>query len=211
MQSTTSSIAFALCKTRRFRAVSRASQQSTHPLAALAVLVIVSGMTSRTKPGTALPEPPRNAMDGVDEDAALLVDLLKLTTFVPIRCAPAWPSRWTWRRRTCASSWPWAAKANWPGTLSDIMGVPPMNVSRALVALHHKGLVEPGEDLRNRRRKPFRLSAAGRALFDRTVPAMAEVSRQLFTDFNARDRAASAAPPAACSRGWSSPTPAREG
>ena len=73
--------------------------------------------------------------------------------------------------------------------LSDIMGVPPMNVSRALVALHQKGLVEPGEDLRNRRRKPFRLSTAGQAMFDRTVPAMAQVSRQLFADFNARDRA----------------------
>ncbi|GHC95846.1 MarR family winged helix-turn-helix transcriptional regulator [Novosphingobium pokkalii] len=148
-------------------------------------------MTSRTKPGTALPEPPRNAMDGVDEDAALLVDLLKLATFVsnPMRTGVAEPLDLapTDLRIILALGGEGELAGH---ELSDIMGVPPMNVSRALVALHHKGLVEPGEDLRNRRRKPFRLSAAGRALFDRTVPAMAEVSRQLFTDFNARDRAA---------------------
>lgn len=148
-------------------------------------------MTSRTMPGIALPEPPRNAMDGVDEDAALLVDLLKLATFVsnPMRTGVAEPLDLasTDLRIILALGGEGELAGH---ELSDIMGVPPMNVSRALVALHHKGLVEPGEDLRNRRRKPFRLSAAGQALFDRTVPAMAEVSRQLFADFNARDRAA---------------------
>ncbi|MDR6512830.1 DNA-binding MarR family transcriptional regulator [Novosphingobium capsulatum] len=148
-------------------------------------------MTSRTPPPAAPAEPPRNAMDGVDEDAALLVDLLKLATFVsnPMRTGVAEPLDLapTDLRIILALG----GEGEMAGhELSEIMGVPPMNVSRALVALHQKGLVEPGEDLRNRRRKPFRLSAAGQAMFDRTVPAMAQVSRQLFADFNARDRAA---------------------
>ncbi|WP_168556462.1 MarR family transcriptional regulator [Novosphingobium sp. SG720] len=159
------------------------------PLAALAVVVILSGMISRTNSGRTAAEPPRNAMDGVDEDAALLVDLLKLATFVanPMRIGVAEPLDLapTDLRIILALGGEGELAGH---ELSEIMGVPPMNVSRALVALHHKGLVEPGEDLRNRRRKPFRLSEAGQAMFDRSVPAMAEVSRQLFADFNSRDR-----------------------
>lgn len=147
-------------------------------------------MTSRTNPGRTPAEPPRNAMDGVDEDAALLVDLLKLATFVanPMRIGVAEPLDLapTDLRIILALGGEGELAGH---ELSEIMGVPPMNVSRALVALHHKGLVEPGEDVRNRRRKPFRLSKDGQAMFDRSVPAMAEVSRTLFADFNSRDRA----------------------
>jgi len=137
------------------------------------------------------PEPPRNALDGVDEDAALLVDVLKLATFVsaPMRAGVAEPLDLpsTDLRIILALGGEGELAGH---ELSGITGVPPMNVSRALVALREKGLVEPSEDTRNRRRKPCRLSADGQAMFDRTVPAMAEVSRQLFIDFSSRDRAA---------------------
>ena len=84
-------------------------------------------MTSRTKPGTALPEPPRNAMDGVDEDAALLVDLLKLATFVsnPMRTGVAEPLDLapTDLRIILALGGEGELAGH---ELSDIMGVPPM-------------------------------------------------------------------------------------
>jgi hypothetical protein len=144
---------------------------------------------SRAEPAHA--EPPRNALDGVDDDAALLVDLLKLATFVsePMRAGVAEPLDLgpTDLRIILALGGEGELAGH---ELSAIMGVQPMNVSRALVALHQKGLVEPGEDLANRRRKPFRLSPAGQAMYARSVPAMAEVSRNLFSGFAQRDRAA---------------------
>jgi DNA-binding MarR family transcriptional regulator len=45
--------------------------------------------------------------------------------------------------------------------LVEIMGLPAMNVSRALAALREKGWIEDAVDPDNRRRKPVRLSAAG--------------------------------------------------
>jgi len=148
-------------------------------------------MSTRAAPSRQLPEPPRNALEDVDADAALLVDLLKLATFVsePMRRHVAEPLDLapTDLRIILALG----GEGEMAGhELSEIMGVQPMNVSRALVALHQKGLVEPSLDPANRRRKPFRLSAAGHDLFTRSVPAMAGVSRTLFADFSQRDRTA---------------------
>ncbi|HIQ19347.1 MAG TPA: MarR family transcriptional regulator, partial [Novosphingobium capsulatum] len=134
---------------------------------------------------------PRNTMDDVDPDAALLVDVLKLATFVgaPLRGGVAEPLGLapTDLRIILALGGDGELAGH---ELSDLMGVPPMNVSRALVSLRAKDLIEPVEDPHNRRRKPFRLSAQGQAMFARSVPAMAEMGRQLFADFGARDRAA---------------------
>jgi DNA-binding MarR family transcriptional regulator len=72
--------------------------------------------------------------------------------------------------------------------LSDIMGVPPMNVSRAIAALTQRGLVEPGQDKSNRRRKPVRLTGAGQQLFAQTIPSMSRVGNDLFKGVPQRDR-----------------------
>jgi DNA-binding MarR family transcriptional regulator len=72
--------------------------------------------------------------------------------------------------------------------LSEIMGLAPMNVSRALSALGQRGIVEPGADDTNRRRKPVRLSAEGRTVFDHALSTMGSVARALFADLPARDR-----------------------
>ena len=45
--------------------------------------------------------------------------------------------------------------------ITDLMAIPPMNVSRALVSLTERGWIEPALDPANRRRRPVRLSAEG--------------------------------------------------
>ena len=55
--------------------------------------------------------------------------------------------------------------------LVEIMGVPAMNVSRALATLRDKGWIEDAQDPENRRRRPVRLSAAGEQAYARTLPA----------------------------------------
>lgn len=45
--------------------------------------------------------------------------------------------------------------------ITDLMAIPPMNVSRALASLARRGWIEPAIDPTNRRRRPVRLSAAG--------------------------------------------------
>jgi DNA-binding MarR family transcriptional regulator len=63
--------------------------------------------------------------------------------------------------------------------LVEIMGVPAMNVSRALAALREKGWIEDAVDPVNRRRRPVRLSAAGRAEYERLHPAVEAVAQAL--------------------------------
>jgi DNA-binding MarR family transcriptional regulator len=45
--------------------------------------------------------------------------------------------------------------------ITEIMAIPPMNVSRALASLHERGWIEAVADPANRRRKPVQLSNAG--------------------------------------------------
>lgn len=63
--------------------------------------------------------------------------------------------------------------------LVEIMGVPAMNVSRALAALREKGWIEEAVDPENRRRKPVRLTATGQAEYDRLHPAVEAVAQAL--------------------------------
>lgn len=63
--------------------------------------------------------------------------------------------------------------------LVEIMGVPAMNVSRALVLLRSRGWIEHAADPVNRRRKPVRLSQAGRAQYDKLHPAIETVAEAL--------------------------------
>jgi DNA-binding MarR family transcriptional regulator len=45
--------------------------------------------------------------------------------------------------------------------ITELMAIPPMNVSRALASLTNRGWIEPAQDPTNRRRRPVRLSADG--------------------------------------------------
>lgn len=72
--------------------------------------------------------------------------------------------------------------------LVEIMGVPAMNVSRAIATLRDKGWIEPARDPENRRRKPVRLSAAGAEAYARTLPAAQDVAAALLTGLTARQR-----------------------
>jgi len=72
--------------------------------------------------------------------------------------------------------------------LVEIMGVPAMNVSRALATLRDKGWIEDAHDPDNRRRKPVRLSAAGEAAYALTLPAAQQVARDLLGGLTARQQ-----------------------
>ena len=124
------------------------------------------------------------------EDAALLVDLLKLATFIarPMREGVAEPLGLSANDLKIILAL--GGEGELAGhELSEIMGLPPMNVSRAIAALHERGLVEIAPDASNRRRKPVRLTAAGSALFQQTIPAMTTVGGHLFADFTPQERA----------------------
>ena len=122
-------------------------------------------------------------------DVALLVDLLKLGSFIgtPMREGVADPMGMTATDLRIVLAL--GGEGELAGhDLSEIMGVPPMNVSRAIAALSERGLVEPGRNRSNRRRKPVRLTDEGQALFDQTVPAMERVGADLFKGVPQRDR-----------------------
>jgi DNA-binding MarR family transcriptional regulator len=74
--------------------------------------------------------------------------------------------------------------------LAELMGMHAMNVSRALASLHHMGLVEPAKNIKNRRRKPYRISARGARAHVALEPSIAQVARHLFGALTARERAA---------------------
>ncbi len=73
--------------------------------------------------------------------------------------------------------------------LAELMGMHAMNVSRALASLHHMGLVEPAKNIKNRRRKPYRISARGARAHVALEPSIAQVARHLFGALTARERA----------------------
>jgi DNA-binding MarR family transcriptional regulator len=73
--------------------------------------------------------------------------------------------------------------------LAELMGMHAMNVSRALASLHAMGLVEQVARTRNRRRKPYRVSARGERRHGALEPDLARVARFLFGVLTARERA----------------------
>lgn len=70
--------------------------------------------------------------------------------------------------------------------LVEIMGIPPMNVSRAIADLRHKGWVELTTDPDNRRRKPARLTQAGRDAYAAMIPDIAKVADALLGQMTVR-------------------------
>lgn len=133
--------------------------------------------------------PPASDGPVFDGDVGLLIDLLKLGTFIgtPMREGVADPMGLTATDLRIVLAL--GGEGELAGhDLSEIMGVPPMNVSRAIAALSERGLVEPGANRTNRRRKPVRLTPAGEALFAQTMPAMERVGADLFKGVPQRDR-----------------------
>ena len=72
--------------------------------------------------------------------------------------------------------------------LAEMMGMQAMNVSRALSSLHTMGLVEPAKNVKNRRRKPYRLSTRGADAHVALEPRIAQVSRFLFGALTGAER-----------------------
>jgi DNA-binding MarR family transcriptional regulator len=72
--------------------------------------------------------------------------------------------------------------------LVEIMGLPAMNVSRALASLRARGWIEPATDPENRRRKPVRLTKAGWDEFHQLEPAIAALAEALLGGLSAKQR-----------------------
>jgi DNA-binding MarR family transcriptional regulator len=74
--------------------------------------------------------------------------------------------------------------------LAELMGMHAMNVSRALASLLKMGLVEPVNNTKNRRRKPYRVSARGATARSALEPYIAEVAHYLFGALTLDERGA---------------------
>ena len=74
--------------------------------------------------------------------------------------------------------------------LAEVMGMQPMNVSRALATLSALGLAEQFDDPANRRRKPYRLSSRGWGRHKAMGPELDDVAGFLFGNLRATERTA---------------------
>ncbi len=134
---------------------------------------------------------PLNPIESAPQDDAfeLLIRLLKLGSFinVPMKegvCDPSGVSQIELKVLMAL-----AGEGELAGhDLVEIMGVPAMNVSRALAALRERGLIEEAHDPENRRRRPVRLNAAGRAAYRELQPATDAVAQALLGDLTPRQR-----------------------
>ena len=131
---------------------------------------------------------PRNKKQQRD-DIDLLVSILRFASLIsrPMRDGVADPSGFSSNelRILMALSGEGESAGH---DLAELMGMHAMNVSRALASLHDMGLVEPAADDSNRRRKPFRVSAAGDDAYKALQPRIAEVAAHLFGTLSVRER-----------------------
>lgn len=124
-----------------------------------------------------------------DERFALLVRLLKLGSFIngPMKdgvCDPGEISQIELKVMMAL-----AGEGDLAGhDLVEIMGVPPMNVSRALATLRERDWIEDAIDPDNRRRKPVRLSAQGWAKYRETLPAISRLADELLAPLTPRQQ-----------------------
>ena len=135
---------------------------------------------------------PTGPHGGINADAALLepllVRLLKLAAMIsrPMEDGVARPSGLSineLRIMMCLRGEGSCAGHD----ITDLMAIPPMNVSRALAALTQRGWIEPACDPANRRRRPVRLSAAGARACDAMEPDIDAVARYLLGSLAAKD------------------------
>ncbi len=127
--------------------------------------------------------------DGMPPEVALLVQLLKFATLLnrPMADAVATPEGVSPNELRVLMALGGERQAA-GHALAELIGMQPMNVSRALAGLHARGWVEPVEDATNRRRKPFRLSAAGWQAHRAMTPEMKAVADFIFTDLSPAER-----------------------
>src|SRR5688572_29336303 len=121
-----------------------------------------------------------NLTESGPSDLALLIRLLKLgslinTPMVDGVCEPSGISQIKLKVLMALSGEGELAGHD----LVEIMGMPAMNVSRALAALRARRWIEDCADPDNRRRKPVRLTPAGRDAFDRLAPLLGTVAAAL--------------------------------
>lgn len=64
--------------------------------------------------------------------------------------------------------------------IADMTGMPVMAISRTVVALEKRGLIERKVDSNNRRRKPTRLTPKGKELFEKMMPTSRKVAKYIF-------------------------------
>jgi DNA-binding MarR family transcriptional regulator len=72
--------------------------------------------------------------------------------------------------------------------LVEVIGMAPMNVSRALQQLRERGWIEDAPDSGNRRRKPVCLSAEGKAAYVHLAPTFDSVAFALVGSLTANQR-----------------------
>lgn len=120
---------------------------------------------------------------------ALLIRLLKLGSFIngPMKdgvCDPSGVSQIELKVLMAL-----AGEGDLAGhDLVEIMGVPAMNVSRALAALRYRGWIEDTTDPENRRRKPVRLTADGIQAYQALLPAVETVANAVLGGLTPRQQ-----------------------
>lgn len=125
-----------------------------------------------------------------DSTLALLIRLLKLGSFVntPMKegvCDPAGIGQ-TELKVMMALAGEGALAGH---ELASIMGIAPMNVSRALAGLRELGWIEDMPDEGNRRRKPVHLTSAGEAAYEALGPMLLGLADEVFGNLTTRERA----------------------
>ncbi|HWU04443.1 MAG TPA: MarR family transcriptional regulator [Novosphingobium sp.] len=126
---------------------------------------------------------------GEDPLLALLIQLLKLSSLIsaPMKVGVCDPAEVSTNEvkvlMALAGEGPLAGH-----DLVEIMGTPPMNVSRALAALKARGWVEEAQDPENRRRRPVRLTIEGEGAYARLLPHVARVAGALLGKLTQRQQ-----------------------
>lgn len=133
--------------------------------------------------------PDQPPVDPVREDVVLLIRLLKLASLINTPmidgvCEPTGISQIELKVLMALRGEGELAGHD----LVEIMGMPPMNVSRALAGLRRRGWIEDCPDPDNRRRKPVRLTAEGRTAHDRLEPLLGKVAGALVGKLSKAER-----------------------
>ncbi len=133
----------------------------------------------------------KTAYGAADETVQLFVQLLKLSSLIsgPMQDGVAEPNKVGLNEikiMMCLGGEGALAGHD----ITEIMAMPPMNVSRALAVMAERGWIEPVADPVNRRRKPVQLSKAGWAAHGAMTPDIAAVAGYVLGTLTATERAA---------------------
>lgn len=126
---------------------------------------------------------------GISPEIDLLIAILKLASVInrPMKDGVADPEGLTLNEMRVLMSL--GGEGELAGhELSETIGMPPMNASRAFASLERRGWIEMVEDPDNRRRKPYRISDAGLAAYRAMLPEFAAIADQLFAGLGDAER-----------------------